>query len=215
MRRLTTKTALITALAACGLALAGGAAAADGSGTKQLEAVVDPSAACATGKLTQPFLPFGDTAWYQLVAGGDFEPRSTPWALRGDAGLQSGNEPWYASSRGDRSSLRLRGGSSAVSPVTCVSIDTPTFRLFARNGGPASSTLVVEAGVRSGDSIRWTRVATLAGGSAWAASPVLWLGAAVFAQGMTSTVSVHLRLSPTGSNASWQVDDVYVDPFKR
>lgn len=215
MRRITAKTALALGAIACGLAFAGGAGAADGSGTKHLADVVDPGPACAVAKLAQPFLPWSDVAWYQAVPGGDFEARSAPWTLRGDAGLQSGNEPWYVSSRADRSSLRLRAGSSATSPAICVSIDTPTLRLFVRNGGPSTSSLVVEAGVVTGGSTSWTRIATLGGGSAWAASPVLWLPAAAFAQAMTSTISVQLRVSPTGSNASWQVDDVYVDPFKR
>lgn len=197
------------------LAIVGGASASTTSSTAQLGSVVETVGACETGKLRQPFLAWGDDAWYQLVPGGDFESWAAGWRLSGDVKVASGSETFAVSSNGDKYSLRLRGGSSAVSPAVCVSVDTPTFRLFVRNGGPSDSQLAVDVGVGDGTSTTWTRVANLRGGSAWQPTDVLPIGVPAFMQEKTGTALVQLRFSPSGSNASWQVDDVFLDPFKR
>ena len=212
--RLTTAKALLL-VCAITLCLAGTASGAGTSPTSRLAGVVDSSTACGTKKLVQPFLPWADAAWYQLVPAGDFETGAVGWALAGDARVYSGSESFFVGSNGDKYSLRLRSGSTAVSPSVCVSIDTPTFRLFVRNGGPADSALGIDVGADDGGPQTWTRVANVAGGSPWQPTQVLAIGVPAFMLTKTGTASVQLRFTPTGSNASWQIDDVYVDPFKR
>jgi hypothetical protein len=97
-----------------------------------------------------------------------------------------------------------------------VSIDTPIFRLLARNGGDPSSRLRVDAVYRLLGLVRTSVVNTVSAGQAWQPtqpmSVVLGLSTIV---GTVLPSSVEVRFTPLDAKGQWQVDDVYIDPFAR
>ena len=101
--------------------------------------------ACSYSGAEQVFSPWGDQRNYVLAPDGGFEAGGSGWQLNRGAAVVDGNESYYLNDAGDSKSLSLPAGSSAVSPPVCMAIDTPFFRLVARNSGDPSSRLRVEA----------------------------------------------------------------------
>ncbi len=94
----------------------------------------------------------------------------------------------------------------------------PTVRFFARNTGSPLSTLAVDARVRTtllGVTTETTVPVGVVLGTAQTWQPSL---PAVFElslnQLLGATTTIDFGFTPLGSGGSWQVDDVYVDPFK-
>ncbi len=172
--------------------------------------------ACPNTGAEQVFKPWGDNSSYVLAPDGGFESGGAGWSLGGGAAVTEGNESFFLNDAADRRSLSLPAGSSAVSPPICMSIDTPHFRLLARNTGNPAATLRVEATYSLLGLIRTRTVGTVAGGSSWApsqqVSTVLTLSTIV---GTLIPSAIQIRITPVGSGGNWQVDDVYVDPFAR
>ena len=159
------------------LALAGGAAAAIGaiavlialSGAGQAISAA-PAQACDYRGAEQVFKPWGDNHHYVLAPDGGFEAGGAGWALTGGATTVAGNESFYLNDPADQRSLSLPAGSSAVSPPICMSLDTPIFRLFARNTGDPSAGLRVEATYKLLGLVRTKTVSTVKAGPEWAPS---------------------------------------------
>jgi hypothetical protein len=172
--------------------------------------------ACSYTGAEQVFSPWGDSHSYVLASNGGFESGGLGWGLSGGAKVSEGNESFYLNDSGDSHSLALPAGSSALSPPVCMSIDTPIFRLLARNTGAASSGLRVEAIYPLLGLIRTKTVSTVYAGSNWAPSQqmstVLTLSTIV---GTLIPSAVQIRITPVGSGGNWQVDDLYIDPFAR
>lgn len=172
--------------------------------------------ACNYTGAEQVFKPWGDEHSYVLAPDGGFEAGGTGWALTGGATTVAGNESFYLNNAGDSHSLSLPAGSSALSPSICMSIDTPIFRLFARNTGDPSSGLRVEATYVLLGLVRTKAISTVYAEPSWAPSQqlstVLSLSTVV---GTVTPSSIQIRITPLGSGGQWQVDDVYIDPFAR
>lgn len=167
---------------------------------------------CGTG--SEVFAPWGDDASYLLVPGGAFEPGQPAWALSGGAKVVPGNEPFYVRSRTDRNSLYLPSGSSALSPTVCFGLGDWHARFFVRNVGSASGSLKVDVAVRSLLGL----VSILDGGSVsgsgvWAPSPRIGLTLTNLCS-LLGVKAVAFRFRTVGSGAAFQVDDVYLDPWK-
>jgi hypothetical protein len=172
--------------------------------------------ACNYTGAEQVFKPWGDYSSYVLAPNGGFEEGGNGWALVGGATVGEGNESFFLNGAADDSSLALPGGSSALSSPICMSIDTPSFRLVARNGGDPSSQLRVEAIYPLLGVIRTKTISTVGAGPDWAPtqkmSTVLSLSTVV---GTVIPSSIQIRITPLDNLGQWQVDDVYVDPFAR
>lgn len=172
--------------------------------------------ACSYTGAEQVFRPWGDQSSYVLAPDGGFEAGGSGWALSGGAATVAGNEAFYLNDPSDSRALALPAGSSAVSPPICMSLDTPSFRLLARNSGDAGSGLRVEASYTLLGLLRTKTVSTVYAGPSWAPSPqmstVLTLSTVV---GTLIPSSIQIRITPLGSGGQWQVDDLYVDPFAR
>jgi hypothetical protein len=97
---------------------------------------------CDNATLTQPFTHWGDSNYYKLMPGGDFEGSLAGWTLTGGAAQVAGSEPFGVTGSVGKYSLRLPAGGSAQSPYTCVDWAYPTFRFFAKNNGLLSTMLV-------------------------------------------------------------------------
>ena len=175
------------------------------------------AATCGVRALSQPFLPWLDSRHYFLMPGGDLES-SAGWTFSGGARLTSGNEPFYAHSATDKSSLLLPSGGMARSASTCVDSDEPTMRFFVRSTGSPLSLLAVEARIRT-TVLGLTTETSLPLGivlgtqQTWQPSlPVLFKLSLNQVLGGTSIVD--FRFTALGLGGKWQVDDLYVDPFK-
>lgn len=171
---------------------------------------------CGYTGAEQVFRPWGDLSFYVLAPDGGFEDGGSGWALNGGAKAVPGNESFYLNDAGDKKSLALPTGSSAVSPSICMSIDTPTFRLFARNTGDPDSYLRVEASYVLLGLLQTKTLSTVKSGPSWdpgqPMSTVLTLSTVV---GTVSPSSIKIKITPVGSGGQWQVDDLYIDPFSR
>lgn len=172
--------------------------------------------ACNYPGAEQVFSPWGDRHHYVLAPDGGLEAGGSGWSLSGGAKAVAGNESYYLNDAGDSRSLSLPAGSKAVSPPVCMSLDTPIFRMFARNPGDPSSRLRVEAVYKLLGLVRTKAVSTVTAGSSWAPtqqmSTVLSLATIV---GTLIPSSIQIHITPLDRKGAWQVDDLYIDPFAR
>lgn len=201
-------------IALAGLALAG--ALAFSAPAAQAGLVVPSSESCEDRALSKPFLPWLDVADYVLAPSGTFENAADGWDLRGGAAVGDGNESFHVSGEADAKSLHLPAGSSAQSAAMCVGIDHPTLRFFVRrNGGTALSSLRVDVLYENRLGLLETlTIGTTGGGSSWAPTSVMVITPSLLPLLPGDYTPVAFRFVPQGS-ASWQVDDVYVDPFAK
>jgi hypothetical protein len=173
------------------------------------------SASYCNPSSTQAFARWGDTANYALFQNGGFESSSTSWGLSGGAKVVSGNEPFFLHGAGDKSSLLLPAGSSATSGTMCFALGDWHLRLMTRNVGSSTGSLHVTVMVPSlvGGLLAVLDGGTVTGGTSWAPSPRLQLTLSNVTS-LLGTKAVAFRFTPVGRNAAYQIDDVYLDPWK-
>ena len=169
---------------------------------------------CATQPVSNPFSQWGDSNDYFLVPGGSFEGTADQlgWTLS-NASLTAGNESFNVNDPGDQQSLTINAGGSATSPYFCVDDSMSGLRFFAQQAG-AGTDLRVKALVQNSDgSVTVVPLADLADGSmpAWAPTDSLG-GSGHLPTG--SSLMVALRFRAPASSGSWQIDDIYVDPYR-
>ena len=173
---------------------------------------------CSSYTFQTPFLPWGDGHAYTLAPSGSLETSSwaTDWKLTGTAKRVAWNESFYAHSAKDAYSLSLPPGSSATTRAMCTMLDYPSFRFFMRNTGASTSTLKVEVLFEDlAGSVHSIRLADLAGKSTWQpSSSIRFLMNALSIANKNGTSPVAFRFTPQGTGGNWQIDDVYVDPYK-
>jgi hypothetical protein len=171
-------------------------------------------AACPAQPVATPFLQWSDANGYFLVSGGSFEGSSDDvgWTLD-NASLTSGNEPFQVTSSDDSQSLRIDSGGSATSPYFCVDNSMSSLRFFAQQLDVGSD-LRVDALVQRRYRVVVVPLADLADGSipGWAPTDPIDGGAGALPD--TRTISVALRFTAPSETGSWQIDDVYVDPYR-
>jgi len=107
--------------------------------------------------------------------------------------------------------LSLPWGSSATTPTFCVTLLHPDLRFFAMNTGSALSSLEVDATTTVLGLRVTTPVGVILAGGSW--QPTLPLP---FLDGLLSLTqgTVQFRFTAVGADSGWQIDDIYVDPFK-
>jgi hypothetical protein len=177
--------------------------------TAGAQAALISTGACNEASLSQPFLAWGDANSYELVPGGNFEGSLTGWTLTGGAQRVPGSEPYGATGSVGDYSLELPAGATAQSPDTCVNASYPSFRLFARNDGLASSVLV--------QVVYKTLLGTVALpigavvlSSQW--EPTLPMLTGSIVTGLLSGGTAEVALRFTALTGHSQIDDVFVDP---
>jgi len=174
--------------------------------------VASAPAGCPDVAVTQPFAPWGDRADYFLAPNGGLERGASGWALRGDAEVQQGNEPFYVVDAGDRRSLSLSAGSSATTASFCIGVEHRTMRFFA--DGSRSSSLDVDVLYSDGaGKDRSMRIATLSGSGRWAPTDIVPMIVNAMAAERGNAMSVRLRFTPR-DRGDWSIDDVLVDPYR-
>jgi hypothetical protein len=170
------------------------------------------AAECPTQTGKQKFAKWGDTASYFLVPGGSFEgtPGQVGWTLS-NATLTPGNEPFHLNAATDSQSLLIDGGGSATSPVFCVDSTMPSLRFFVRQP-ESGSDLKVQGIVQTPRGPFPFTVAAVPDGSlsGWTAIEVN-VPTNRIPKGLS--IPAALRFAVPGAG-SWQLDDVYVDPYR-
>jgi len=188
------------------LALGAGAASAESAEAGLLSCMDNPE---------KVFAPWGDNAQYTLAPNGSLEGGSSGWSLSGARVIPQSN-----TLRGGKYSLSLPSGSSATSPAACVKLLDPASRFFLRNTGASDGKLRVDVTYKSLLGLL-TMSATLgyvqADGS-WQPSPKYAhalqnvLGALALNRNLLSA-QLRFRFTPVGRGASFEIDDLYVDPL--
>jgi len=192
-------------------------------------ASADTSVGNCEVQLTTPFISFGDLNPYFQLANGGFEAGLTGWKTTGPVTTVVDNETAHVAvtdSRSGRSgsmsgamdskSAALGTASTLTTPTFCVNMQTPNMRFFVRNLGSSASALNVTVNYTnsSGKPVS-TFVTSLSGTSTWSLTPsVMFLGSIVSPSVQSGAVMVTFTFAPTGSDASWHLDDFYVDPLK-
>jgi hypothetical protein len=178
----------------------------------------DSSAPCTGRTVEQPFKRWLDPMRYVLAPNGGLENGSAGWKLTGGARVVEGNETFHVGGARDSHSLLLPAGSSATTRATCVQLLHPTVRYFAKNrGAPVLSSLTVEALIENPltGGVLVLPVGVHTGPKTWHPSlPGFVLADFLSVLGDDGELAVAFRFKPLGLGASWQIDDVYVDPFR-
>jgi hypothetical protein len=168
------------------------------------------NAALACSGTVQPFVQFGDQNSYFAFPDNGFESGTTGWKLSG-ASVVSGNEPWYVNGSGN-SSLTIGPGGSASTPKVCAALNAPHWRLFAHSNGANGSLTaqVIFYGLLGNVTgiLNFTSF-NASGYTTW--EPTSFIPSTLALPLLT--YSAQLRLTSTATSGTWQVDDVYVDPW--
>lgn len=172
-------------------------------------------ASCSTQSVSTPFAQWGDNNSYFLAPGGSFEgtPDQVGWTLS-NATLTPGNEPFYANSSSDDQSLTINGGGSATSPFFCVDDTMTSLRFFAQEASTGGD-LQVQALLQmpGGGSIS-VPIGDLADGSMPTWGPTLPIVGDTGEIPSGSSYMIALQFSVPASTSSWQIDDLFVDPYR-
>jgi hypothetical protein len=206
-RRMTGAVALIASISAVGVAMLP-VAASPASGLSLFPT-------CGARVSSTPFAPWGDSKSYFMMPGGAFESGAPGW-VTGGATVVGGNESYFVNARTDGHSLAIPGGAVAVSPTICVAMGENSIRLFVKSSGVATSLLHVQAFVQNpltglvlstGFDVNGTTAAGI-----W--SPSVCLTIPNLLGGLLGTQRLTLVFTTRGTPATWNIDDVFVDPFK-
>ncbi|MDQ8046582.1 MAG: hypothetical protein AAGC46_15300 [Solirubrobacteraceae bacterium] len=192
-----------------------GAIVAAGAAVATLAGASTAQAACATTPVATVFASLGDLANYTLAPNGGFESGTTGWTLTG-ASVVAGNESTAIAAKADTKSLSISPTGVAVSPPFCVGIEHPSFRFVAKQASGTWATMLVA--VRWKDStgkVNTTTVGSVNGTKTWTVTASQMLATALPLWQAGQSVSAQLVFDPIDSGGGFQIDDVYVDPYRR
>jgi hypothetical protein len=206
-RRLRDGLIMIVAMAALGPGAATASAATTTASTSTL----------CSGTLSRPFSPWSDTNLYTPAPGGDFETATSGWSLSGGAAVSSGSETFGATGAVGTRSLSVPVGGTAVSPDVCIDPTRETFRFFARNNSTSTSAKLKVEILYPTKSGTWK---VILGGILDTAKVQGWQVSPVYSNSsnlalLSGMANPPVRYRFTADGGGWQVDDVYVDPYRR
>jgi hypothetical protein len=171
----------------------------------------------AQAPLARVFNPWLDLANYSQSPDGGVENDAAGWTLSGDAAVVAGNETYAVGGAGDGQSLSVPAGSSVTSAPTCVGLEWPTIRFFARSSGTSLLSLLrvevlFEDGLTGGT--RALPAGVVLPNSSWQPTlPMLMVVNTFGALTRDGMIPVAFRFTPFLSGR-WQIDDLYVDPWR-
>ena len=190
------------------------------SATPAVAATSTPTTSAAPGcttPTTQAFLFANDRKDYVLAPGGNAEGSLAGWSLTGGAAAVAGGAPAVTAAPAGTKSLLIPSGGAVTSAPMCVAAHSPFFRFEAKNTGAAGQ-LKVEVLYLDGPKFTGEREAgTITAGATWAPTNRLSLSQGIMGVNGSSTsqATVAFRFTPVGTGGRWQVDDLYVDPYRR
>jgi hypothetical protein len=172
---------------------------------------------CATQSLSQPFASLGDNNQYFLLPGGNFDNATDAgWHFIG-ASVSSDGAPLNLGGSNDTTSLTIPAPGVAISPTFCLDSSMPDFRFMVRQVAPGSDLKVylhLDSGAHDLLGQRVDTIVSLGDGSSstWTLTDPLALASALrIPKGQSA--QAQLVFAAVGRQGSWQIDDVYVDPW--
>jgi hypothetical protein len=165
-------------------------------------------AVCPGQTFSQPFAALGDSNYYTLVEGSEFDQTGEGWTLLGGARILEGSRP--DGSQGGV--LDLPSGAVAVSPPVCVTLQYPTARTWVEALQKSGSlTIAVAYGTDAGRQAAIVGSVSGRAGSGWNLSQPFSLEPQLGGseEGVRSARFVY---SAGGRRADFQVSGLYVDP---
>ena len=181
----------------------------------QAGVLVQSAPDCDAQDVSRVFLPWADLANYQFAPDGGFESGADGWSLSGDAHVANGNSSHYVHGAADTSSLSLPAGSSAISPTVCVGLEHPTLRFFSKKVSGhnllSSMTVSVRTETALGAVVELPIGVVLPTGG-WQPTLPMTVVANLLPLLPGDHTPVQFRF--TAVSGSWQIDDVYVDPYR-
>jgi hypothetical protein len=181
----------------------------------QAQILVKPAYGCPAQTLERPFERWSDHRNYVLVGDGGFEAGASGWRTS-RATVVAGSQPLSVRNPSDRRALRLSPGGRATSPEICVGLGHPSLRFFARNRGSRLGALAVEVVVTTWLGLRIGIPVGLVTNHRAEWSPTWPMP--VVANLLTLTggkTRIALRFTALGPLSTWEIDDVYVDPYSK
>jgi hypothetical protein len=171
---------------------------------------------CGDRAATTTFAPWADSHSYFLMPGGSFETGTPGWTVPSATKVIAGNESFFANAKTDTHSLNIAAGTEATAPTICVAMGENSFRFFLKNPGVSGAVLHVQAAVQNpltglvlttGFDVKATT-----GAKVWAPSSRITIPNLL--GGVLGTQNVTLTFQAKGAAAAWNIDDVFVDPFR-
>jgi len=185
-----------------------------GAGSARASLLVADGANCSDYTYDQVFLPWADPANYTLAPGGSFESNDAKWSLIGASREADENESFNVGRDSDHSSLLINNGGTAISPAMCVGLGQPTARVFFKQvDGLSLAGLRIDVLFDDVTGATHTQyIGMLGARSAWTPSPQLAIVANLLPL-LDAGTPVAFRFTALGG--SFQIDDLYVDPWAR
>lgn len=163
------------------------------------------------GATVYPFTQWDDDRPYYAVPNNGLESGSTGWTLGGGAYVGSGSETFYVGGYGTRS-LVVPPGATGYSPSACINLTDPHVRAFAKSNG-ANGPLrmqVIFYGI-TGNLLGIFNV-----GDQYPADFTSWQPTSEVPSILALPVGTsyfRVKFTSLASSGTWQVDDLYVDPW--
>jgi hypothetical protein len=183
------------------------------AGTANAGLLSQSAGPCPTYDSSKVFSKWLDGTNYTLAPGGAFES-TAGLTFTGGAKLVADNESSYVHGAGDKSSVLIPAGGTVTTGPICVGLDKPTVRFFAKRPSFSLLPLLTVEGVyttKAGTTASLPMVGVPVAGNSWSLQLPFVTTGAVLELGDTTMMRFRIR-AVTGS---WQVDDLYVDPWRR
>lgn len=180
--------------------------------------LVESATSCEAQPLSQPFLPWLDVANYTPAPNGGLERGAADWKLN-NAQVVDGNEPFDVADDNGTKSLKINAGGSATTRAMCVGLGHPTIRFVAKRTneglvGNLLSTLRIDVLYENHLGIVETLpVGVVSGTSQWQATAPFLMVVNLLPLLPGDHTPVAFRFVAQGP-ADWNVDNVFVDPWR-
>jgi hypothetical protein len=181
------------------------------------ESTAAGEATCSTPELFNPLTAFKDRRDYFVAPAGDFEDPALPgWQLEGGASLTDGGSTHAVTGGTQGFSLSLPPGSSATSPEMCVDLNYPTFRFFAtqlEQDTDAELAVDVIYPALAKNNVRQAKKYRLKSKDGWQLTSDVKLEPQRLGKASGwRKIAIRFRVNPGNKPASYQIDDVLIDP---
>lgn len=166
---------------------------------------------CSSPATAQYFKQWGDSNYYFLAPGASFQSGAAySWTMSGGATTTSGGDPWNVTKTASPASALIPPGGAATSWTMCVNSTQTALRFFYKSPGVNGSALQVYVKVTAGVNVAINTDAFNGNSSGWAVANIVNLPAMFDSNGQED---VYISFYPINVLATWQVDNVMIDPF--
>ena len=177
----------------------------------------DPSTLCADQVFEQVFLDWNDLRNYTLAPNGSFESGLDGWTVSDGVEVRPHQNSFLLDP--GTSALFMPPDSTAISPPMCVTSDYPAARLFGKTltsrNAAALRVRVIYLPAEVGDAPKVKPAGTLHRERDWDATRKFSLAPGQIARAVGPDGTAMIRLRFQTRDASWLLDDVFVDPRAR